>query len=120
MNCKHIQAELQLELVRPSFTNHIKEEAMALNKRMGELTMISINRITYYFLDFPFLADFAFFFAAIFSYIKNRSYLNFLKVGLKIVLKIVISYSFSKIATRHTFTRVLNLSASSFEPTIVP
>ena len=49
---------------------------------MGELAIIVVNRFPYYFLDLdaPFFADFAaFFFAAIFNYIKNRSYLNILK-----------------------------------------
>jgi hypothetical protein len=74
---------LQLELIRLGFANHIKEEATTRNKRMGELTMIFINRLTYYFLDFPFLADFAFFFAAIFSYIKKQIVYKFFKGGAK-------------------------------------
>jgi hypothetical protein len=41
---------------------------------MGELAIIVVNRFSYYFLDLdvPFFADFAaFFFAAIFNYIKK-------------------------------------------------
>jgi hypothetical protein len=63
-------------------TERGRKRVIATNKRMGELAIIVVNRFPYYFLDFdvPFFADFAaFFFAAIFNYIKNRSYLNFLK-----------------------------------------
>jgi hypothetical protein len=63
-------------------TERGRKRVIATNKRMGELAIIVVNRFPYYFLDLdvPFFADFAaFFFAAIFNYIKNRSYLNFLK-----------------------------------------
>jgi hypothetical protein len=91
---------------------------------MGELAIIVVNRLPYYFLDFdvPFFADLAaFFFVAIFNYIKNRSYLNFLKqCRWLFFLERLISYSLSNIFTGQTFTSLLNFSASSFEPTIVP
>ena len=54
--------------------NEDEKELIASNKRMGELAIIVVNRFPYYFLDLdvPFFADFAaFFFAAIFNYIKK-------------------------------------------------
>lgn len=70
-----------------------------------------------YFLDLdPFFADFdAFFFAAIFIYIKKKSYIsfNFLK---KFFEKSI--YSFSNIFVEHTVTSSENRTASSFVPTI--
>jgi hypothetical protein len=51
-----------------------RKRVIPSNKRMGELAIIVVNRFSYYFLDLdvPFFADFAaFFFAAIFNYIKK-------------------------------------------------
>jgi hypothetical protein len=49
---------------------------------MGELAILFHDHFIHHFFDFdfsPFFADFAaFFLAAIFSYIKDRSYLRFL------------------------------------------
>lgn len=50
------------------------------NKRRGGYTILTKapNERYFYFLDFPFFADFdAFFFATIFNYIKNISYISF-------------------------------------------
>jgi hypothetical protein len=51
-----------------------RKRVIPSNKRMGELAIIVVTRFSYYFLDLdvPFFADFAaFFFAAIFNYIKK-------------------------------------------------